>query len=478
MVVALRWVDDELSVHEEFIGLYDVATIEATSLVHVIKDTLLRLNLPMAKVRGQCYDGASNMSGKRHGVAKLIQDEEPRATFTHCYGHSLNIAAGDTIKMNKVMKSSLETTHEITKLVKYSPRRQALLRDIQTEMESGSSGAIRALCPTRWTVRADSMESIVKNYCTLQTLWDHAIDIVRDTGTIARIRGVASQMKSFSYFYGLVLGEVLLRHTDNLSRTLQKTISASEGQLVADMTRKTLQSMRNDEDFDLFWDKVNRMANDNDVDDPVLPRKRKAPQHLETGSAPAEFPATTKDHYRRIFFEVLDLLIQAIADRFDQPGYRTYSSLQALLLKAAKKDDFSEELKTVCKLYGSDLQASNLKLQLQILGNTISGNNGNIVDIKNHLQQLSATEKELVKEVILLMKLNLVLPATNAASERALSAMRRVKSYLRSTMSQGRLNHWMILHVHKYLTDKLPLVDVANDFVSKSPRREQLFGKF
>ena len=85
VVVALRWVDNDLSVHEEFIGLYVVNSIESSSLFHVIKDTLLRLNLPMTKICGQCYDGASNMRGVRNGVAKLIQDEEPRGVFTHCY---------------------------------------------------------------------------------------------------------------------------------------------------------------------------------------------------------------------------------------------------------------------------------------------------------------------------------------------------------------------------------------------------------
>ena len=88
--------------NEEFIGLYEVKSIEALSLVHVIKDTLLQLNLPLSKVRGQCYDGASNMRGIRNGVAKLIQDEEPRSTFTHCYGHSLNLAAKDTIQNCKM----------------------------------------------------------------------------------------------------------------------------------------------------------------------------------------------------------------------------------------------------------------------------------------------------------------------------------------------------------------------------------------
>ena len=74
------------------------------------------------------------------------------------------------------------------------------------------------------------MQSIIQNYSVLQSLWDQATDIVHDTETIARIRGVAAHMQSFEFFFGLVLGEILLHHTDNLSKTLQKNYSASEGQ--------------------------------------------------------------------------------------------------------------------------------------------------------------------------------------------------------------------------------------------------------
>lgn len=52
----------------------------------------------------------SAMSGSKTGVAKQIRDLEPRALFTHCYGHVLNLAASDTIKKSKVMKDALETT--------------------------------------------------------------------------------------------------------------------------------------------------------------------------------------------------------------------------------------------------------------------------------------------------------------------------------------------------------------------------------
>ena len=67
--------------------------------------------------------------------------------------------------------------------------------------------------------------------------------------------------------------------------------------------------------------------------------------------------------------------------------------------------------------------------------------------------------------VCMLLSLVLVMPATNAVSERSFSCLRR-------------LNNVMVLHVHKNLTDKLSLVDIGNNFISGSSHRESLFGKF
>ena len=72
----------------------------------VIKDTLLRMNLKIEHCCGQCYDGASSMSGAKKGVAKLLSDEEPRAIFTRFYGHALNLAVSDCVKQCKVMRSA------------------------------------------------------------------------------------------------------------------------------------------------------------------------------------------------------------------------------------------------------------------------------------------------------------------------------------------------------------------------------------
>ena len=76
----------------------------------------------------------------------------------------------------------------------------------------------------------------------------------------------------FQYLYGIMLSEMILRHADNLSRTLQhKSLSAEEGQQGAQMTVDTITSLRNDDAFDLMWEEVSRKARSLNVSDPQLP---------------------------------------------------------------------------------------------------------------------------------------------------------------------------------------------------------------
>ena len=77
----------------------------------------------------------------------------------------------------------MDTTHEITKLVKKSPARDAMFKKLKVQCESvSSSPGIRVLCPTRWTVRANALQSIVNNYPVAIT----AVELF--TGTCMRHR--------------------------------------------------------------------------------------------------------------------------------------------------------------------------------------------------------------------------------------------------------------------------------------------------
>ena len=84
VVICICWISNsDLEVHEDVIGLYAIDNTSASTIVHVIKDALICMNLGLSRCWGQCYDEDSNMSGPRSGFAKQIRDEEPRALYLH-----------------------------------------------------------------------------------------------------------------------------------------------------------------------------------------------------------------------------------------------------------------------------------------------------------------------------------------------------------------------------------------------------------
>lgn len=205
------------------------------------------------------------------------------------------------------MRSALETTYEVTKLIKLSLRCDALFQELQAESDLSSescSVSIKLLCPTRWTVRAESPFSILNNYLVLLSTWEQA----RDTEIKAQIQGVSSQMSTFKFLFGTFLGELSLRHTDNLSKSLQdKTRSAAEGQQIADMVVRTLSTLRCDDSFDLFWLKVLKKAELLDLE-PQLPRHCKRPRRFDDGLAESEFHDDPKAYFRQLYYEAVDLV--------------------------------------------------------------------------------------------------------------------------------------------------------------------------
>ena len=124
---------------------------------------------------------------------------------------------------------------------------------------------------------------------------EEALQATTDTEVKARIQGVAAQMTTFTYLFGSMLGELVLKHTDNLSRTLQHaSMSAAEGQQVTAMTVATLNSMCSDDRFDLFWDLAISMAEKLGVSGPQLPRQSR---RYDDGLAGGDFPSTPKAHF-------------------------------------------------------------------------------------------------------------------------------------------------------------------------------------
>ena len=131
------------------------------------------------------------------------------------------------------------------------------------------------------------------------------------------------------------------------------------------------------------------------MNDPIVSRKRKAPQRFEIGTSTVDNqPTTCKSLYRQQYYEALDLITNCVHSQFNQPGYITYKNLQELLFKAIKGEDFQPELQFVSQFYQDDINSTNLQVQLQILAHDYPKQEyTTIFDIRDYMRNLTPAKK-------------------------------------------------------------------------------------
>lgn len=484
--VCFRWIDDDFDSHEDFVGFHQLPNVNAETIYSVLKDVISRLQLSLHDCRGQCYDGASNMLGKKSGVAKRIQDEQPKAHVTHCHCHSLSLGVKDTIKGSKILNDEMDTSREIVKLIKLSPKRENILGEIKNNIEGDTEDHVPGLAQfsaTRWTVRATCFKRIFENYQALQDTWCEVLEQSNlSTEIKARVKSCQTQMQKFDYFFGILLGERLFAHTDNLSRTLQGTsMSAAISMRLAKQTIETLQRIRDTKSFDAFFESVlAKKKQIPQIGQPLLKRKQQVPARFAVGNAPAEHPSTPRDRYRPMYFEAVDLLISHIEDRFNQPSFKIYERFESLLLTALNEDvdKLKEVISEIGKEYDDDIDIHRLPCQLGLFRTMVQEENiGCFYDILKAIQKLTSSERAAIREVLTVVNLIHVSPATTANSERSFSSARRLKTWQRSTMTQKRFNSISILNNYQERTDKIDIISIANEFICNYNSKRH-FGTF
>ena len=212
-----------------------------------------------------------------------------------------------------------------------------------------------------------------------------------------------------------------------------------------------------------------------------LPRYKKAPKKLDDGSRPHQFP-NVKSFYRQQYTECIEILIGEIRRRFSQRDSDHLIAVEELLISSANGQTVHASMDHILQSHGGvDLDLQQLKVQLSMLNNLIKATTNirevtKIESICDALNQCSIN-KIMFSEKHKLIRLFLTVPATTATAEISFSTMRRLKTYLRSTMTQKRMNHALLCHAHKSILDNISVADIVNEFVTRNERRQQYFGK-
>ena len=412
------------------------------------------------------------MSGRRSDVSTRIQQKESRALYVHCMGHSLNLAVQDTCRSIKVMADMFDTVMELSKVFKYSAKKKAMLLKLKSELSPETVG-IRPLCPTR-TVRAESLRSIISNFSVIHSILEEITEEYRGNSEVtSTARGIIATMEKFCFVFALVVGEKVFSLTDILSKAMQrKTMSAVEDKRLAAVTLSSLKDQRCDSCFSSMWKELLEKVTEFDCEEPVLPRKRRAPRRLDEATT-SHFDLTPEGMYCRLYFEVLDMITGEIQRRFESPSFTFYAKVESVLESAVTGLDISTEgVKEIVHHFKDDLIEPDLLTELKMLKN-ISPDRS--LFTYSAFKDKISHYRSIFPQTCKLFQLLLVMPATSATAEWSFLSLRHVKTYLRTTMKQNRLNHLMIIYIHK--DRKIDTEKAMDEFISLNSERIQVFGR-
>ena len=192
------------------------------------------------------------------------------------------------------------------------------------------------------------------------------------------------------------------------------------------------------------------------------PRQRKPPTRY-AGRAAAYHAATAEEHFRAIFFIILDNSMEQMRQRFDKSaqGICRYLCLeQALLLGKAEYElvsCYTQSLKRMPWMCNWKCFTASLLIKLW--------NRHKLV------YRLCPEVRSLFSQTEQLVRLLLVCPASSCTAERSFSALRRLKTWLRNNMTQKRLNHVAVCHVHQDFLDSIDPFILAQEFAGRSEIR-------
>ena len=189
---------------------------------------------------------------------------------------------------------------------------------------------------------------------------------------------------------------------------------------------------------------------------------------------------TPKEHYKIIYFEVLDVMNSSVKERFFQANYDIFANLESFLLQNVNHpEQNNEELeRSISEIYGDDIDLTAFKVESNVLRTILKTKPVSFRDVYKEIKSCAKGEPGLISNIVHTIKLLLVNPATSCTPERSFSTAPRLKTWLRATMKSKRFNSLAVLHMHKEMTGGIDLIEVGNEFASAREGRQNYFGKF
>ncbi|CAL8161455.1 unnamed protein product [Prunus armeniaca] len=438
MAMVLRYVNDKGQIIERFVGVQHVTDTTSSALKEAIDEFFSSANLSFSKLRGQGYDGASNMRGEFNGLKTKILREQPCAFYVHCFAHQLQLALVAVAKKNIDVNSFFTTANSLVNVV-------------------GAS------CKRRDALRAQYQEELVRAFEEDCLITGRGLN--QET-TLKR----AGDTRWNSYY-------AILGITNTLSLALQK----KDQDIVSAMSlvttcKENLQFMR-DNEFEELVEQASLFCYKHDIIVTTMDE-----EYVIPGRSRRNAPMKTNYHRYRVemFIHVIDGQLVKLNDRFNEVSTELLTCLACL----SPKNNFvafdKRKLVHLAQFYPYDFSDRDLLMLEDQLGVYVHHMRSSI-DF-SQLEGISSLAEKMVEKgmheifpyVYLLLTLALVLPVATASVERTFSAMNIIKNLLRNRMGDQWLNDSLIVYIERDVFACIDNETIMQCFQNMKTRRGQL----
>lgn len=443
MVMIVRYLNQGI-ICERFWCFLRILDKTADGLTKCIESELEKLlpNKPH-KLIAQAYDGANVMSGNTGGVQAKIRQKYKNSHFVHCYAHQLNLIMQKAASQNAKVKVFFSNLSAIPNFFSSSTHRCDILEEIVNIK-------IPKVALTRWNYNIRIVNTVFENRDKLIECFRELEDKCDKTITSKEAYGLRRALEDPDFVFWLHLFHKIFPHVEILFNQLQSK-NKDNVQLLKDIEafEMAILSIRNTTGDIQKSVETEFVVNEN--------KRRKVDPQIKNDI---------------IAKEVCDTVVFQMKERLSYRGH-----LQAACL--LDKDNFlqfskkfpSEMLNSVITFYPM-LQKEKVKTELEVI--YMREDFRNIVGASNMLSLMTQNNLEdTFSEIVKLLKILITTPMSTAESERCFSTLKRIKTFLRNSMNDDRLNALAMMSVNKNLVHNITNFDekVIEHFISVKDRR-------